>query len=102
MQFFDIHIVGIVSSVSARKLMCPSSARLGTFLARARAGKFQLELISIINTHFEEISIHILRGLYSKIVQCAVGTFGHPLPPLGLKNLYKPLYNGVITSYLIL
>ena len=26
MRFFDIQIVGIVSSVSARKLMCPSSA----------------------------------------------------------------------------
>ena len=36
MQFFDIHIVGIVSSVSAQKLKCPSSTQ---------AGKFQLELI---------------------------------------------------------
>ena len=40
--------VGIVSSVSARKLKCPSSARLGTFIARARsrAGKIQLEVIT--------------------------------------------------------
>ena len=28
LQFFDIHIVRIVSSVSARKLKCPSSAQL--------------------------------------------------------------------------
>ena len=32
-----------VSSVSARKLKCPSSARLGS----ARAGKFQLGLITL-------------------------------------------------------
>ena len=41
----DIHKV---SSVSARKLKCPSSARLGSELSQlrlARAGKFQLELI---------------------------------------------------------
>ena len=44
MQFFDIHIVSIVSSISARKCKGPSSARLGA----ARAGKFQLELISTI------------------------------------------------------
>ena len=31
---FDIHIFSIVSSVSAQKLKCPSSARLGTFTAR--------------------------------------------------------------------
>ena len=30
----DFFIVGIVSSVSARKLKCPSSARLRTFIAR--------------------------------------------------------------------
>ena len=44
----DIHKV---SSVSARKLKCPSSARLGSELSQlglARAGKFQLELISTI------------------------------------------------------
>ena len=34
MLFFDIHIVSIVSSVSARKLKCPSLAWLGTFIAR--------------------------------------------------------------------
>ena len=48
-RFFDIHIVGIVSSVSARKLKYPSSARLGSEpsqLGLARAGKFQLKLIS--------------------------------------------------------
>ena len=39
LQFFYIHIVGIVSSVSARKLKCPSSARLGTFIARARSSR---------------------------------------------------------------
>ena len=47
--FFDIHIVKIVSSVSARKLKCPSSAWLGSKpsqLGLARAGKFQLELIT--------------------------------------------------------
>ena len=51
LRFFDIHIVGIVSSVSARKSRCPSSARLGSEtsqLGLARAGKFQLELISSI------------------------------------------------------
>ena len=51
MEFFDIHIVSIVSSVSARKLKCPSSARLGSEpsqLGLAWAGKFQLELISSI------------------------------------------------------
>jgi hypothetical protein len=49
----DIHIVGIVSSVSARKLKCP--ARLGSEpsqLRLARAGKFQLELISNNYTPF--------------------------------------------------
>ena len=49
LRLFDIHIVGIVSSVSARKLKCPSSARLSSEpsqLGLARAGKFQLELIS--------------------------------------------------------
>jgi hypothetical protein len=38
-----------VSSVSAQKLKCPSSARLGSELSQlglTRAGKFQLELIS--------------------------------------------------------
>ena len=44
MLFFDIHIVSIVSSVSARKLKCPSSEP--SQLGLARAGKFQLELIS--------------------------------------------------------
>ena len=51
MEFFDIHIVSIVSSISARKSKCPSSARLGSEtsqLGLARAGKFQLELISNI------------------------------------------------------
>ena len=51
LHFFDIHIVKIVSSVSARKLKCPSSARLGSEpsqLGLARAGKFQLELITTI------------------------------------------------------
>ena len=46
--FFDIHIVSIVSSVSARKLKFPSLAWLGTessLLGVARAGKFRLELI---------------------------------------------------------
>ena len=37
--FFDIHIVGIVSSVSARKLKCPSSAWLGTFIARLSSSR---------------------------------------------------------------
>ena len=49
LRFFDIHNVRIVSSVSAGKLKCPSSARLGlapSQLGLARAGKFQLELIS--------------------------------------------------------
>ena len=49
LQFVDIHIASIVSSVSARKLKCPSSARLDSEtsqLGLARAGKFQLELIS--------------------------------------------------------
>ena len=32
LRFFDLHIVGIVSLVSARKLKCPSLARLGTFI----------------------------------------------------------------------
>ena len=44
-----MHIVSIVSSFSARKLKCPSSARLGSEplqLGLARAGKFQLEPIS--------------------------------------------------------
>ena len=48
-EFFDIHILCIVSSVSARKLKCPSSAQLGSEpsqLGLARAGKFQLEPIS--------------------------------------------------------
>ena len=40
----DVHIV---SSVSAQKLKCPSSARLRTFIARLGSSwKFQLELIS--------------------------------------------------------
>ena len=30
----SLHIVNIVSSVLAQKLKCPSSARLGTFIAR--------------------------------------------------------------------
>ena len=38
------HIVGIVSSVSARKLKCLGSEP--SQLGLARAGKFQLELIS--------------------------------------------------------
>ena len=33
-NILTLHIVSIVSSVSARKLKCPSSARLGTFTAR--------------------------------------------------------------------
>ena len=33
MLFFDIHIVSIVSSVSAQKLKCSSLARLGIFIA---------------------------------------------------------------------
>ena len=48
-EFFDIHILCIVSSVSARKLKCPSSAQLGSEpsqLGLARVGKFQLEPIS--------------------------------------------------------
>ena len=40
LQFFDI--VSIVSSVSTPKLKCPSSA----WLSSARAGKFQLGLIT--------------------------------------------------------
>ena len=50
LRFFDIHNVRIVSSVSARKLKCPSSARLSSKtsqLGLARAGKFQLEPITI-------------------------------------------------------
>ena len=43
LRFFDIHIVGIVSSVSAQKLKCPSSARL-------ELEKFQLELITTVFT----------------------------------------------------
>ena len=39
---FNIHNVSFVSSVSARKLKCPSSDWIGS----ARAGKFQLELIT--------------------------------------------------------
>ena len=39
-----MHIVSIVSSVSARKLKCPSSAR--NLHTSARAEKFQLELIT--------------------------------------------------------
>ena len=45
----DIHKV---SSVSARKLKCPSSVRLGSKLSQlglARAGKFQLEPITSVN-----------------------------------------------------
>ena len=53
MQFFVMYIVSIVSSVSARKLKRLSSAWLGSEtsqLGLARAGKFQLELISTIQT----------------------------------------------------
>ena len=54
---FDIHFVNIVSSVSARKLKCSSSARLGTFIARlgsswknpARAHHYPLLRIPKIN-----------------------------------------------------
>ena len=51
MQFcnFLTYILSEVSSVSARKLKCPSSARLGSEpsqLGSARAGKFQLGLIT--------------------------------------------------------
>ena len=61
MQFFNIHIVKIVSSISARKLMCPSSARLGlepSQLGLARARKFQLELISSRNLDFDHFLRH--------------------------------------------
>ena len=47
-----MHIVSIVSSVSARKLKYPSSAWLGSEASQhglARAGKFQLELISTVS-----------------------------------------------------
>ena len=40
------------SSVSAQKLKCPSSARIGSELSQlglARAGKFQLEPITTVN-----------------------------------------------------
>ena len=49
MLLIDIHIV---SSVSARKLKCPSSARLGSEpfqLGSAQLGKFQLELITRVS-----------------------------------------------------
>ena len=56
MRVFDTHIVGIVSSVSAQKLKCPSSARLGleTFqLGLAQLGKSRLELITRLPTRQE-------------------------------------------------
>ena len=63
MLFFDIHIVSIFSSVSARKLKCPSSARLGSELSQlglARVGKFQLKLISTI-------LVTTIRNILSKV-----------------------------------
>ena len=51
MQFFDIHIVSIVSSVSARKLKCPSLAR--NLHSSARAGKIRLGLITTLWVEFD-------------------------------------------------
>ena len=54
-EFFDIDILSIVSSVSAQKSKCPSSAQLGSEpsqLGLARAGKFQLEPISTNHVSF--------------------------------------------------
>jgi hypothetical protein len=47
LRFFDIHIFGIVSSVSAQKLKFPCSPWFGTFIAQLSSSqKIQLELIS--------------------------------------------------------
>ena len=61
-----IHIVRIVSSVSARELKCPSSAWLEIFIARlARAGKLQLELISTVSHWLKVIVMHIVHRVWS-------------------------------------
>ena len=56
-----IHIVSIVSSVSARLLKCPSSAQLGSEtsqLGLARAGKFQLEPITTVFSYCTSILLY--------------------------------------------
>ena len=66
-EFFDIHILCIVSSVSARKLKCPSSAPLGSEPSQpglARARKFQLEPIS--TTYLPRFS-HIVKECPLKV-----------------------------------
>ena len=68
-------MIGIVSSVSARKLTCPSLARLGTFIARARSSRkiparthlYQLCNFIMHSPKFLILIMYILRFYFSNI-----------------------------------
>ena len=104
MLFFDIHIVSIVSSVLAQKLKCPSSARLGlepSQLGLARAGKFQLELIS---TNFVSLIWKLDYQYYHKVDQawCGCKDVGIQNNPLTILHTYMQEPMKIFCLYLIL
>ena len=62
---FDIRIVSIVSSVSAQKLKCLSSAR--NLHSSAWAGRFQLKLIS--TSHYQKYIFCQIQMFNSKVLK---------------------------------
>ena len=69
MLFFDIHIVSIVSSVSARKLKCPSSARLDSARNLYSSSLLESENISSNPSLVNKLLISPKQGFFSLSVE---------------------------------